>query len=90
MKLSHSSKYSSNNGNDYHEDDFAALTSLKGLVNPPELQAYISLSEFEKARFNRQKRQQFSVSRKMKRLSQVSTFHKLRHLWSVEVHNESA
>ena len=77
MKLSHGSKYSSSNGNECHEGDIAALTSLKGLVNQPELQAYISLSEFEKARFNRQKRQQFSVSRKMKRLSQVSTFHKL-------------
>ena len=59
------------------------LTSsrLRRLLTGPENQfeplAYYQLSEFEQARFNQQKRQQFDVTRKRRRLKQVSAFREL-------------
>ena len=50
---------------------------LTGPENQFEPLAYYKLSEFEQARFNQQKRQQFDVTRKRRRLKQVSAFREL-------------
>ena len=50
---------------------------LIGTGNQFEPLAFYKLSEFEQARFNQQKRQQFDVTRKRRRLKQVSAFREL-------------
>ena len=50
---------------------------LTGSENQFEPLAYYKLSEFEQAQFNQQKRQQFDVARKRRRLKQVSAFREL-------------
>ena len=50
---------------------------LVGTENQFEPLAFYKLSEFEQAQFNQQKRQQFDVTRKRRRLKQVSAFREL-------------